>query len=119
MGLSMVVDIHTRNGIRPHFDVYIGRRIRYHPMFTKDSKWRNRSGSLEEYEKWACENLWDALDELKGKVLGCWCVTTSSIEPPLRCHGQVLMKLLHEKQEAERRSHRISSFQYRMWGAIP
>lgn len=35
---------------------------------------------------------WD-LNELTGKRLGCWCITTGSCEPPLTCHGQILMKL--------------------------
>lgn len=91
-----VVDIHKKKGIRPHFDVYIGRRIQYHDEFTEDSKWRNRSVSLAAYERWVRENRWDDLHELQGKVLGCWCVTTTGILP-LRCHGQVLMKLVREK----------------------
>ena len=98
--MSMVVDIHKKNGKRAEFDVYIGRKIRYHKEFTEDSKWRNRSESLEEYEQWARQNLWDSLDELQGKVLGCWCVTTKRLEP-IECHGQILMKLILEK-EAER-----------------
>jgi len=37
------------------------------------------------------------LDELEGKILGCWCITTNKLEP-LKCHGQILMKLLREKK---------------------
>lgn len=96
--MSMVVDIHKVKGKRPHFDVYIGRRVQYHLEFTEDSKWANRSQSLEAYELWIrnCARLWNALDELKGKILGCWCVTTDQLEP-LMCHGQVLMKLVQER----------------------
>jgi hypothetical protein len=32
------------------------------------------------------------LDELTGKVMGCWCINATSWDNP-RCHGQVLMKL--------------------------
>ena len=98
--MSMVVDIHKKNGIRPEFDVYIGRRIQYHKEFTRDSKWANRSPTLAAYEDTIriTDRLWNALDELKGKRLGCWCITTDKIEP-LRCHGQVLMKLLREKEQ--------------------
>lgn len=94
--MTSVVDIHKKNGIQPLFDIYIGRRIQYHKTFTDDSKWRNRSKTLEEYEAWVRENLWDDLEELRNRKLGCWCVTTTELEP-VRCHGQVLMKLLLEK----------------------
>ena len=98
--MSMVVDIHKRGGFRPPFDVYIGRRIQYHDEFIKDSKWANRFyDDLEAYETHVREHLWDDLDELDAKVLGCWCVTTKETEP-VQCHGQVLMRLLREKKEA-------------------
>lgn len=99
--MSEVVDIHKKNGKRKHFDVYIGRRIQYHDEFTEDSKWANQGLSLADYEEWAREWIWDDLDELDGKILGCWCVNTKEVEP-LACHGQVLMKLLREKQEDEK-----------------
>ena len=95
--MSMVVDIHKKNVIRPEFDIYIGRRIHYHEEFIRDSKWRNRSRTLQDYEAWIRQYLWNDLDELKGKKLGCWCITTSEITP-LRCHGQILMKLILEKE---------------------
>ena len=98
--MSMVVDIHKKKGKRPEFDIYIGRRIHYHNEFTEDSKWRNRSKTLQEYEDWVRKTLWNDLDELKGNVLGCWCVTTSKTIP-LRCHGQILMKLLREKEREQ------------------
>lgn len=98
--MSMVVDIHMKNGKRPHFDVYIGRRIQYHKEFTEDSKWRNRSRTLQAYETWVRQYLWDDLDELDGKVLGCWCITTDKTTPRV-CHGQILMKLLREKQNED------------------
>ncbi len=74
---------------REHFDVYIGR----------PSKWGNpfklgRDGTREQviamYESWlqAQPALLDALPELRGKVLGCWC-------HPLPCHGDVLVRLVN------------------------
>ena len=98
--MSMIVDIHKENGIRPEFDVYIGRRIQYHKEFTEDSKWRNRSRSLQAYEQWVRDNLWDDLRELKGKILGCWCVTTK-LTDTIVCHGQILMKLLKETEQCK------------------
>jgi len=67
--------------------LYIGR----------PSKWGNpfeigRDGTREEvvakYEAWLMEqtNLLEALPELKGKVLVCWC-------KPKACHGDVLARL--------------------------
>lgn len=94
--MSQVVDIHKKNGIRADFDVYIGRRIQYHDEFVEDSKWRNRSKTLQDYEQWVRDTLWDDLDGLKGKILGCWCVNTVLFFP-LSCHGQVLMRLVKEK----------------------
>lgn len=95
--MSMVVDIHKKNGKRAEFDVYIGRKIRYHKEFTEDSKWANRSRTLEAYLEHVEQNLWNDLDELKGKILGCWCITTDKLWP-LKCHGQILMRLILEKE---------------------
>ena len=98
--MSEVVDIHKKNGIRPKFDVYIGRKVR-RVDWTYDSKWRNNFfKDLEGYENHVRFYLWDALDELEGKILGCWCVNTKEITP-LKCHGQILMKLLREKNSEE------------------
>jgi len=71
---------------RERHDVYIGR----------PSKWGNpfaigRDGDRDEvivkYEAWLLTQpqLLAALDELKGKTLGCWCA-------PQACHGDVLAR---------------------------
>lgn len=73
-----------------HFDIYIGR----------PSKWGNPyvigpNGTREQvvalYREWikTSELLYE-LDELRGKVLGCWCT-------PLACHGDVLVELADAK----------------------
>ena len=63
------------------------------------SPWMSKvSSNLEDYEQWVRQNLWDDLDELKDRALGCWCVTTRELEP-VECHGQVLMRLVLEKEE--------------------
>ncbi|WP_054313315.1 DUF4326 domain-containing protein [Mesorhizobium sp. 1M-11] len=70
--------------------VYIGR----------PSKWGNpfvigRDGSREEviakYRAWLTSQpeLLDALDELRGRDLVCWCA-------PLACHGDVLIELANQ-----------------------
>lgn len=80
--------VHVKQAI---FEVYIGR----------PSKWGNpfvigKDGTREEviakYEQWIRQNpvLMDALPELKGKTLACWC-------SPQVCHGDVLVKLVRER----------------------
>ncbi len=93
--MSSVVDVHKKNGITPRFDIYIGRKVRF-VDWTFQSKWANTFFNLKTYEKYIRMSLWNDLKELKGKKLGCWCITTDKIEP-LKCHGQILMKLLQEK----------------------
>lgn len=48
----------------------------------------DRETVIAKYRKWiqTQPDLMDALPELKGKVLVCWCA-------PLPCHGQVLAEL--------------------------
>jgi len=102
---TSVVDIHLKKGIRPQYDIYIGRRVTRTHDFQKSSKWCNPkqlNNNLKLYEDHirACINLWPEkynLDELKGKKLGCWCITTDKLEP-LICHGQILMKLIKERE---------------------
>lgn len=94
---TSVVDIHKINGKRPDYDIYIGRKVR-NTEFVVGTKWGNYNMTLKEYEEFARKRLWDDLDELVGKRLGCWCITTDKTEPTL-CHGQVLMKLVQEKFE--------------------
>lgn len=108
---ASVVDIHKKKGIRPEYDVYIGRQIRYRNQHTFDlrefwyepSKWHNPNLRLNDYKIYIeiCiekePEKYD-LNELRGKRLGCWCITTDSIENPV-CHGQILMKLIAEGVE--------------------
>lgn len=72
------------------FDVYIGR----------PSKWGNpfvigRDGTrdqvVEKYRHWITTQpeLLEALPELKGLVLACWC-------SPNPCHGDVLLELANK-----------------------
>ena len=93
--MEKVVNIHKKKGIRPHYDVYIGRITR-NTEFKKNSKWYNPWLSLEEYEIYIRKCIkqdpdYFNLDELDNKVLGCWC-------KPAPCHGDILIKLLKEKR---------------------
>jgi hypothetical protein len=40
------------------------------------------------------EDLWDDLEALRGKTLGCWC-------HPEACHGDILLKLLRETKKSK------------------
>jgi hypothetical protein len=73
-----------------HYDVYIGR----------PSKWGNpfeigidgtRQEVISKYRDYVLDTkaLMDALLELEGKILGCWC-------HPLPCHGDVLVELVRK-----------------------
>ncbi len=70
------------------YDVYIGRPSKWGNPFTI-----GRDGTREEvikkYREYVMGNteLMNALHELKGKVLGCWCA-------PKACHGDVLRELV-------------------------
>lgn len=77
------------------FGVYIGRGNDWRKL--AGSKWSNpfvigKDGNREQViEKFrahllASPELLEALPELSGKVLGCWC-------SPLACHGEVLVEV--------------------------
>lgn len=78
-----VVHCHTAR-----YDVYIGRPGPWGNPFTI-----GRDGSREDvirrYRDWILgqPELLVRLEELRGKVLGCWC-------RPRACHGDVLVELL-------------------------
>ena len=101
-------DLHDRITNDSNF-IYIARRgvvfingVRYPP---KDSIWANpfkitpsatREEVISKYKKYILARLDDpsdnvitrnALEELRGKTLGCWC-------KPESCHGDVLIELL-------------------------
>ena len=82
-------------------NLYIGRRNHY--VGVKESKWKNPfptgkkytiDESLALYKKHVFDSeLIHDIDELRGKNLGCWCVTDTNT----LCHGNVLVELLNEK----------------------
>ena len=84
------------------YDLYIGRQ---NPRYgLKRSKWANpfkigqdgtREECLEKYRHHilSSPDLLAALPELDGMVLACWCA-------PEACHGDVLIELLNEVQNA-------------------
>ena len=101
---TSIVDIHMKKGNRPEFDIYIGRyinRSQFNRAF-EGSKWSNPYLPLDKYEIYIRKYIKNDpekynLNELKGKRLGCWCITTDKLKP-LICHGQILMKLIKERE---------------------
>lgn len=72
---------------RNRYDVYIGRPSIWGNPFVLEIDGRRRE-VIAKYEEWikTQPHLMARLPELRGKVLGCFCV-------PLPCHGHVLARL--------------------------
>jgi len=98
--MTTIVNIRKVNKQRPFFDIYIGRATRF-TEFTVSSKWANPFPKsdpkcLENYRKFITQKIDQDpetynLEELRGKVLGCWC-------KPGFCHGDVLIELMEESK---------------------
>jgi len=86
--------VHVNDGVQ--FDTYIGREFfdRSTGQKYEESIWANKHKfDLPGYEIYVRHtDLWHRLEELRGKVLGCWCRG----ERLQHCHGTVLLKLLDE-----------------------
>ena len=94
------MDTHTQATVvnlnDEEYDVYIGRGSDWgnpYPVW----EFKNREDCLKAY-KWYLLNtrpdLLDRLDELKGKVLGCYC-------KPQSCHGDFLAELANNQSFLE------------------
>ncbi len=57
----------------------------------------NVNEAIEKYREYVLNNnyLMEQLPNLKGKILGCWCMPKNSIKGKLYCHGQVLIEILN------------------------
>lgn len=77
----------------------------YDILIDRSSKWGNpykigpdgtRSEVIEKYQRWIknCPELLESLDELDGKVLGCWC-------KPNSCHGDTLVELIEQRKKTK------------------
>lgn len=83
------------------FDIYIGRGSKWGCPYTiikdrptlADFIVDSKEEALAKYKEYvlASPELMEALDELEGKVLGCFC-------KPELCHGDVLLELLSKKK---------------------
>jgi hypothetical protein len=74
------------------YDVFIGRPSKWGNPFHSGED-GTRSEVIEKYREWVQTqpDLMNSLDELYGKVLGCWC-------KPKACHGDVLVELVEIRQ---------------------
>lgn len=100
-GKTYVVHFKTH----PH-DVYIGRPSKWENPYThKDitktkAKFQvsTRQEAISSYNQYLYDSgLINEIEELRGKVLGCWCCKEPSdgSEKILVCHGQVIAKILN------------------------
>lgn len=78
---------------KEQYDVYIGRGSKWGNPFIIP-KHGNRMQVIDLYEKYIRKKpeLINALPELAGKILGCFCA-------PKPCHGDILIKLYKEFNE--------------------
>ncbi len=99
--------VHVRHS---DFDVYIGRRCKEFPRSMwanpfKIGRYGTRKEVIDRYEQYVRNKpeLMAALPELKGKVLGCWCLRepVSHVRKNKECHGEVLVKLVEELDRKE------------------
>ena len=110
--VTSIVDLHKVNHIRPEYDVYIGRAVIY-TEFTKNSTWYNPfyasdydpahwEQCITDYDQYIDDQIMADpvkfdLNQLVNMRLGCWCITTTSYQPPYRCHGQIILRKMHER----------------------
>ena len=82
------------------YDTYIGRPSKWGNPYTHIADKEtlaefivgSREEAIEKYRGHILSNpeLINSLDELDGKILGCWC-------KPKSCHGDILLELLFRK----------------------
>ena len=89
-------------------EVYIGRPSEFGNPFTHISDKETqaefvvstRKEAIQKYEEYLyTSGLINKINSLKGKVLGCWCVSEirdGSSKNPV-CHGEVIAKILNQE----------------------
>ena len=76
---------------RENYDVYIGRPSKWGNPYSigKDGIREEVIQKYRDYLERSPRLLEDCRQELRGKVLGCWCA-------PKACHGDILAELANE-----------------------
>lgn len=83
------------------------KKERYDILITRPLKWGNpfrigtdgnRAEVIKKFKEWILTQpqLLADLDELDGKILGCWCKDPKNSKA---CHGDVLIDLLNERKK--------------------
>lgn len=70
------------------YDVFIGRPSKWGNPFKIGEGKYTREQALEKFDEWIVgqADLLDDIEELRGKILGCYC-------KPERCHGDTLLQI--------------------------
>jgi len=85
---------------REPYDVYIGRPSKWGNPFKVGAEYQGRTlqrgDAVEAYRDWLFYSdeglrLLEDINELDGKVLGCWC-------KPRACHGDVLLEAVEVRK---------------------
>jgi hypothetical protein len=119
--LSPAVVVHF-NSVRQHWDAqtgewdderytYIGREMPSLNLRLPQSKWANpfrithdsdemRFLAVKDFGDWLMNQdaLVSQIEELRGKMLVCWCKSDGKGHGDRRCHGDVLVELLKESE---------------------
>lgn len=84
------MQVFNKRGRVPAGAIYVGRPTKWGNPFVigRDG---SRQDVIRKYEEWVVQqaHLMQALGELKGKSLVCWCA-------PEACHADVLMRLSNQ-----------------------
>jgi hypothetical protein len=85
------------------YDVYIGRgSIWGNPFSHKNDtkalfKVKSRKDALNCYKEWILNGegqfLLDHLNDIEGKILGCYC-------KPMNCHGDILVEIINNRNKS-------------------
>lgn len=91
--------------------VYIGRDMSFYVKGTYKSRWHNPY-NVKKYGLQKCLELYaehiksnkellSHLDELDGKILGCWCRNNDNNTSETICHGDILVDLVKQRKEGK------------------
>ena len=109
-GITYVVHFRKYN-----HDVYIGRPSKWANPFTHkeiektkaEFQVSTRKEAIEKFDEYLhTSGLINDIEELKGKILGCWCCNkpTDGSEKSFLCHGQVIAKYLNRELKNNQKS---------------
>lgn len=101
MIIASIMPTRIVNLNKESYDIYIGRGskwgcpytiIKDRPTLAKEIV-DTKEEALSKYKEYVLSSpeLMESLDELEGKVLGCFC-------KPEKCHGDILLELLSQKK---------------------